>query len=78
MKCDRCEGLMLQDRFLDMEESFGGMWLHAWRCLNCGHVVDSVILANRRRHVCLKSPDMRQEEVVLEEVSNVCTPPLAA
>lgn len=59
MRCDRCEGLMLEDNILDMDESFEGMWLH---------------LANRHRHARLKWPDVRQEEVVLEALSGACTP----
>lgn len=74
MKCDRCEGLMLEDHLLDMEESFEGMWLRAWRCLNCGHALDSVILANRHRQARLTSPDVRREEVVLEALADACTP----
>jgi hypothetical protein len=62
MKCDRCEGLMIEDDFLDMEESFEGMWLRAWRCLNCGRALDPVILANQQRQGDLK-PKLRQDEV---------------
>lgn len=61
MKCDRCEGLMLEDDFLDMQET-GGMWLRMWRCINCGHALDSVTVANRQRHALLMS-----SEGVLEE-----------
>ena len=49
MKCERCDGLMLEGDFIDMEESCEGMWLRAWRCLNCGHAVDAVMAANRHR-----------------------------
>lgn len=50
MHCERCEGLMVKDRYLDMEES-GQLWLIAWRCANCGNVVDHKIQAHRNlRH----------------------------
>jgi len=64
MKCDRCQGFMLQDSFLDMEESFEGMWLRAWRCLNCGHAVDAVMLANRQRQARPESPSVGQDDTV--------------
>jgi hypothetical protein len=73
MKCDRCEGLMIEDDFLDMEESFEGMWLRAWRCLNCGRALDPVILANQQRQGDLK-PKLRQDEVVPEVLLDPCTP----
>jgi hypothetical protein len=61
MKCERCEGLLLQDDFLDMQET-GGMWLRIWRCINCGHARDSVMVANRQHHALLMS-----SQEVLEE-----------
>lgn len=55
MRCLRCDGLMVRDRFIDML----GAVLHidAWRCIACGNVIDSVILRNRlarsnRRAAC--------------------------
>lgn len=50
MSCSRCKGCMIEDYLIDMEESFGPMWQQAWRCMNCGHVVDSVFEQNRRAH----------------------------
>jgi hypothetical protein len=44
MRCERCEGLMVLDRLVDLESS--ELWLSAWRCANCGNVVDDQI----RRH----------------------------
>ena len=45
MVCPRCDGLMLQEVFVDfagMDGSFEG-----WRCLVCGEIVDPVITRNR-------------------------------
>ena len=50
MHCSRCQGCMVEDYLLDMEESSGPMWLQAWRCMNCGNVFDSVLEQNRRTH----------------------------
>jgi hypothetical protein len=48
MNCERCQGMMLEDHLIDMEESNGSMWITAWRCVNCGHTVDPVMTANRQ------------------------------
>jgi hypothetical protein len=54
MQCERCEGQMLMDHYMDMEES-GALWLTAWRCLNCGNVVDEQILEHRlMRHTSVR------------------------
>lgn len=46
MECVRCRGLMVVDRFVDLEASsepeFAG-----WRCVVCGNISDPVIIANR-------------------------------
>lgn len=47
MSCSRCKGCMVEDFMLDMEESFGPMWTRTWRCMNCGHMHDSVLEKNR-------------------------------
>lgn len=46
MKCYRCEGLMVQDSMLDMEET-GSLWVEIWRCVQCGNAEDPRI--NRHR-----------------------------
>ena len=47
MKCTRCQGLMIEGQFMDLEEAYGFMWTTSWRCVNCGHVSDFVIAHNR-------------------------------
>lgn len=51
MSCSRCNGCMVEDFLLDMEDSSGPMWLQAWRCMNCGNVADSVLQRNREIQV---------------------------
>jgi hypothetical protein len=41
-KCLRCSGVMIYDKFYGLQEDFWG-----WKCLNCGEIVDHVILENR-------------------------------
>ncbi len=48
MSCSRCNGCMIEDYLLDMEDSSGSMWLQAWRCMNCGNVFDSMLQHNRQ------------------------------
>jgi len=45
MECARCDGLLVMDYYIDMENS-GGLWLEAWRCVCCGNVVDPQILGH--------------------------------
>ena len=42
MRCYRCEGMMIYEKFYgDCEHFFG------WRCIVCGEIIDQVILKNR-------------------------------
>lgn len=47
MECPRCHGLMIIDACLNMENVHNTVWIHEWRCLNCGEIADAQILANR-------------------------------
>ncbi|MDR4479591.1 MAG: hypothetical protein R3B37_07595 [Nitrospira sp.] len=47
MSCSRCNGCMVDDFLLDMEDSSGPMWLQAKRCMNCGNVAESMLQRNR-------------------------------
>ena len=46
--CTRCGGLMVDDLCMDLLNSFGESKFAAKRCVQCGEVVDSVILSNRQ------------------------------
>jgi hypothetical protein len=41
-RCPRCNGAMVYERFQDLLDLF-----FAWRCLNCGEIVDPVVAQNR-------------------------------
>jgi hypothetical protein len=43
MKCHRCGGVMVYERFYGPQEHFLG-----WRCVLCGEIIDRVILDNRQ------------------------------
>ena len=44
MKCHRCGGTMVFEKFYGACEHFSG-----WRCIFCGEIVDPVISENRLR-----------------------------
>ncbi len=49
MGCKRCQGLMISDAFIDVDDYSGHLWLGVWRCVNCGEVTDLGVAQNRRR-----------------------------
>jgi transcription initiation factor TFIIIB Brf1 subunit/transcription initiation factor TFIIB len=42
MECRKCQGLMVAERVTD-----GLTHLNEWRCLNCGCILDPVILQHK-------------------------------
>jgi hypothetical protein len=50
MPCHRCHGLMTVDSYIDMGSSGDSLWLRAWRCVNCGEVIEPEIVMNRTVH----------------------------
>jgi hypothetical protein len=47
MTCTRGYGLMLDEQMIDMETSYGEMWVCARRCINCGYRDDAVMQQHR-------------------------------
>lgn len=47
MDCQRCCGLMITDSFLDLRDDMGRLKFEGWRCINCGEVLDPVVLLHR-------------------------------
>ena len=47
MNCQRCNGLMIHDSFLDLRDDTGRLGFDGWKCINCGEVVDPVVLTHR-------------------------------
>lgn len=56
MRCPRCQGSMVHDRFMDLLDDTGQLHCDGWRCVNCGAIVDSAILRNRS-HVSAHTSD---------------------
>jgi len=42
MNCPKCHGLMLNERVADFSLTF-----YAWKCVNCGALLDQTIVANQ-------------------------------
>lgn len=51
MRCQRCQGHMVRNYFLDVRNANGEMDSDGWRCLNCGCITDSVIAYHRHASV---------------------------
>ena len=51
MECLKCRGLMQLERVSDFFLVF-----YAWKCLNCGALIDKTIAKNRRMCMAPKSP----------------------
>lgn len=43
MHCPKCGGFMTNERLTDYSLVF-----YAWRCINCGTIVDNTILKNKK------------------------------
>ena len=56
--CPRCQGLMSPEWCVNLNYDAGEMEILTWRCLQCGELIDPVILANRKNP--LPSPNRKQ------------------
>jgi len=48
MRCQRCHGFMISDHFMDTLNVSGEMNFKGWRCLNCGDIIDPVIVRHHQ------------------------------
>ena len=49
MFCLRCHGLLNKEIWVDPEDELGIIAIEVLHCLNCGEVVDPLILQHRKR-----------------------------
>lgn len=56
MRCQRCQGYMVRDQFMDILNVSGELDFKGWRCLNCGDIVDPVIV---HHHLSVASTPVR-------------------
>lgn len=45
--CGRCGGLMVDVQCLDIEDPSGQLWFDAKHCIQCGNLIDPLILKNQ-------------------------------
>lgn len=50
MGCPKCKGLMMLERFSDFFLVF-----YAWKCINCGAIIDRTISNNRKASLTAKA-----------------------
>jgi hypothetical protein len=63
--CVRCGGLMVPEFCMDLLNSTGELDCEARRCVQCGEVVDSLVLQNRRtQHEAVSSRRTRVSQSV--------------
>lgn len=46
--CDRCGGLLIKGHCLDVANPGGELWITTKHCIQCGNVIDPVILKNQK------------------------------
>jgi len=59
MNCPRCNGLMFEGSFQDLEDDTGQINFSGWKCFACGEIIDPVILFHRETHL----PEERGKKV---------------
>ncbi len=47
MNCPRCNGLMVVDHLIDMQDDSGQLWVSGWKCAACGEFLDPAICQRR-------------------------------
>ena len=65
MKCERCNGLVMAVSFVGGDDMRDAWEYDGWKCLNCGHVTDPLLMKNRGMHVrrCIAHHPVPQRNV---------------
>jgi hypothetical protein len=50
MECPKCKGTMMLERFSDFFLVF-----YAWKCINCGAIIDQTICNNRKKSLAARA-----------------------
>lgn len=58
MDCPKCQGLMQLERFSDYFLVF-----YAWKCINCGAIIDRTICNNRKNSLAAKVTQEKEAEL---------------
>jgi hypothetical protein len=60
MRCQRCQGCMISDHFMDLMNVTGEMDFNGWRCLNCGNITDPVIVRHHQSIASIPTKSRRR------------------
>jgi len=60
MECPKCKGFMELDRFSDFFLIF-----YAWKCINCGAIIDKTIANNRRKSLAAQTVETKLVETAI-------------
>src|SRR5262245_25140616 len=60
MRCQRCQGCMISDHFMDLLTGSSELDFKGWRCLNCGEITDPVIVHNQQLVVSIPAKSKRR------------------
>jgi len=71
--CTRCSGQMTHELCIDIQSDSGRTNFWAFRCIQCGDIVDEVILQNRSRSVF--GPNAMLAVEAVRDRSVIGTPP---
>jgi hypothetical protein len=63
MTCQRCDGLMDQERYDDLEYGSAGYEISGWRCLNCDAIVDPLIAVHHQTIHKNESDQLRRQRL---------------
>jgi hypothetical protein len=56
MKCERCGGFRLWFHFMNRKGSAAWWEYDGWLCMNCGEIIDPLILLNRNTQRRMNEP----------------------
>lgn len=71
LTCARCGGLLIGESLFDLYDESGEMRRWALRCVQCGDVVDSLIIKNRMLgELPSPKPEHRRRWAKMQSVSN--------
>jgi hypothetical protein len=60
MRCQRCQGCMINDQFMDILNGTGEMDFRGWRCMNCGAITDPVIVRHHQSAASIPTKSRRR------------------
>jgi len=66
MECPKCNGLMYTESILDFDRVS-----HLWKCINCGALIDPIILENRRASIALLAVSQEKQKAALPRLKKV-------